>query len=130
MTRWSIIALSVLACASLAVNAALWQERRDLMDETQALRTSVAALSAARTADEKSRAVRDQLKEEARHDAAQKYEELDRIETGGAALDDSAYLDALRRLLSGDADRGPNSAGQPAGGLPATKNAGGAHAKP
>lgn len=130
MTRWGIIALSVLACASLAVNAALWHERRALMDETLKLRTSVATLSAARAADEKSRAVRDQLKEATRHDTAQKYKELDRIETGGATLDDSAYLDALRRLLSGDADRGPDSAGQPAGGLPAAENAGGAHAKP
>ena len=53
MTRWGIIALSVLACASLAVNAALWHERRALMDETLKLRTSVATLSAARAADEK-----------------------------------------------------------------------------
>jgi len=130
VTRWVLVALSVLVCASLAVNAALWQERRKLVAETRELRTSVAALSAARAADESARDLRDQLKEEARHDAAQKYKVLDRIETGGAALDDSAYLDALRRLFSGNADRGPDPAGQPADGLPAPGNAGCAHAGP
>ncbi|WP_298034494.1 hypothetical protein [uncultured Desulfovibrio sp.] len=129
MTRWSIIALSVLACASLAVNAALWRERRGLMEEARELRASVTALSAARAADDSARDARDKIKEAARHDAAQKHKALDRIEMDGAGLDDSAYLDALRRLLHGDADRGPDAAGKPAGGLPASGDAGGAHAR-
>lgn len=130
MSRWPVAALGVLACASLAVNAALWGERRALLDETHTLRASVAILSAARAADTPALAARDKLDKEARHAAAQKNKGLDLIEAGGADLGDNALLDALRRLLSDNADCGPDPAGKPAGTAPDPGYAGGAYAKP
>ena len=61
MKGWALTSLAVLACVSLAVNAALWHDRRGLMEETAKLRASVKTLSAARTADEYARSLRDNL---------------------------------------------------------------------
>ena len=72
MKGWALISLAVLACVSLAVNAALWHDRQGLMEETAKLRASVKTLSAARTADEYARSLRDNLSDEARHNAIQK----------------------------------------------------------
>ena len=130
MKAWAVVILALLACASLAVNAALWHERRGLMEETAALRASVKTLSAARTADEFARSLQDNLSKEARYDAAQKQKELDRIAADSAGLDDSAFLESLLRLLAKESNRGPDSAGKPADSDPKPGDARGVDAKP
>lgn len=122
--------LAALACVSLAVNAALWIDRKELVEEAENLRESVKMLHAARTGDEHARSLRDNLSEEARCGAAQKKKELDQIEAGSDELDADAFLDALLRLFSDDANHCPDTAGKPAGADPRAGNSGGDYAKP
>lgn len=130
MKGWALTFLVVLACVSLAVNAALWHDRRGLMEETAKLRASVKTLSAARTADEYARSLRDNLSDEARHNATQKQKELDRIAADSVGLDDSAFLESLLRLLAKDSNRAPDTAGKPACNGAQSGDAGRADAKP
>ncbi|WP_300710041.1 hypothetical protein [uncultured Desulfovibrio sp.] len=92
-------------------------------EEVERLRAGLALLEAARAADGAACALRDNLAREARNAAEQRMHDLDDVARQGAELDDGAYLDGLRGVL-GLTGGDHSAAARPAGGLPASGDAG------
>ncbi|WP_300786077.1 hypothetical protein [uncultured Desulfovibrio sp.] len=92
-------------------------------EEMERLRAGLALLEAARTADGAAGALRDELAREAHDEAERRTQRLDDVARRGGGLDDGAFLDGLRGVLGLTGDGHP-AAAKPAGGLPASGDAG------
>ncbi|WP_165079121.1 MULTISPECIES: hypothetical protein [unclassified Desulfovibrio] len=119
--------LAALACASLAVNAALWQDRRAKTEEIAKLQAEVVAVTIARSADECARTLRDGLQGAIDHDLDEKMRSLEQLAEESAELDDAGFLRRLRGMLAGSAPGAPDAAGEPAGTVSGAANAAGPH---
>lgn len=119
--------LAALALVSLAVNAALWQDRRAKTEEIANLQAEVLAVTIARSADECARNLRDGLQGAIDHDLDEKMRSLEQLAEESAELDDAGFLRRLRGMLSGAAPGAPDAAGEPACAVPDAANAAGPH---
>ena len=119
--------LAALAFVSLAVNAALWQDRRAKTEEIAKLEAEVVAVTIARSADECARNLRDGLQGAIDHDLDEKMRSLEQLAEESAELDDADFLRRLRGRLAGSAPGAPDAAGEPARAVPGPANAAGPH---
>lgn len=119
--------LAALAIASLAVNAALWQDRRAKTEEIANLQAEVLAVTVARSADECARNLRDALQGAIDDDLDEKMRSLEQLAEESAELDDAGFLRRLRGMLANTAPGAPDAAGEPAGTVPGPANAAGPH---
>ncbi|MGE9986286.1 hypothetical protein [Desulfovibrio sp. SGI.169] len=129
MSRGLYYALGALACVSLLLNAAQWQDRRAKLDEITRLRAEALTATIARDADECARTLRDGLQGAIDHDLDAKMRALSHLAQESGQLDDAGFLRRLRGMLAGAAPGGADAAGEPAGAVPDTANAAGTHGR-
>ena len=119
--------MAALALDSLAVNAALWHDRRAKTEEIAKLEAEVLAVTVARSADECARNLREGLQGAIDHDLDEKMRSLEQLAEESAELDDADFLRRLRGMLAGSAPGAPDAAGEPACAVPGAANAAGPH---
>lgn len=124
MNRPGLTLLSVLACASLTINAALWIAYRSAQEDRENLRLEMATLAIGRKAANAAGMVHDQLQQKALNDVQRKNLLLDQAVLDSHGIDDAAFLDALRRVLPKNTNCAGDAARKPALGLPDAAGAG------
>lgn len=123
--RWGLTILGMLACASLAINAALLIAYRSAQEDRENLRIELATLAIGRKAADAAGVIHAQLQQKAFNDEQRKNMLLDQAALNSPGLDDHDFLDALRRVLTTAPNCADSTAGKSASRLPLAGSAGG-----